>query len=109
MEGHSSLEQQLGSQTLPAEPQPELARVRVCGRPQACGEVCLMKMHVHTHRVFAVSHFLVCFSVKCHPVGVCLFTSCVRVVQPAEKNRGWRGSSGSCQAQRGRNLFAERP
>lgn len=68
-----------------------------------------MKMYVHTHKVFAISHLLVCFSVRCHPVGVCLFTSCVRVVQPAEKDRGWRGSSGSCQAQRGRNLFTERP
>lgn len=49
-----------------------------------------MKMYVHTHVVFVISHLLVSFSVKCHPIGVCLFTSCVLVVQPAEKDRGWQ-------------------
>lgn len=49
-----------------------------------------MKMYVHTHTVSAVSHLLVSFSAKCHPIGVCLFTSCVHVVQPAEEDRGWQ-------------------
>lgn len=67
-----------------------LACVSVCSRPQAYEEFLLMKMYVHTHMVFVISHLLVSFSVKCHPIGVCLFTSCVHVVQPAEKDRGWQ-------------------
>lgn len=82
------------SPALPSEPVQVFACRSARSHPQACEEFLLMKMYVHTHMVSAAPHLLVSFSTKCHPIGVCLFTSCVHVVQPAEKDRGWRGASG---------------